>query len=395
MDVDDKSLEGKRVLVRVDFNVSVSNGSVGEDYRIRMAIPTIEYLSRRGAKVILASHLGRPDGRDPDYTLAPVARRLQDIAGGAGIRVRFASDCVGPAVESEISQMGRGDILLLENLRFYKEEEANDGEFCKKLARQADIYVNDAFSTSHRKHASTFGAARLFDMRLAGFNLNKEVEYLSMMRENPPKPFKVIVGGVKIKDKIGALENLLPKADKVIVGGAVAYTFLMAKGVKTGKSLIDHERLPWAEKALAKYADKIMLPTDHVTAQSPADTSIMMVKGDIPDGMAGFDIGSETIEHFSEEVSRSNGAGMIFWNGPMGMFELRAFANGTINIAKSLALAYWRGAKTLVGGGDTLAALKKSGVAENEVSHVSTGGGASLRYLAGDEMPGLSVLDIK
>ncbi len=392
--MDAKDFEGKRVLVRVDFNVSVSNGSVGEDYRIRMAIPTIEYLSKRGAKVILASHLGRPEGRDPDYTLAPVAKRLQEIAGRAGIRVGFASDCIGPAVESEVAQMGGGDILLLENLRFYKEEESNDDKFCKKLAAQADIYVNDAFSTSHRRHASTFGAASLFDTRLAGFNLKKEVEYLSMMRENPPKPFKVVVGGVKIKDKIGALENLLPKADKVIVGGAAAYTFLMAKGVKTGKSLIDHERLTWAEKALAKYADKIMLPRDHVAAQSPADTSIMMVK-EIPDGMAGFDIGSETIERFSAEVSGTNGAGMIFWNGPMGMFEVRAFANGTINIAKSMALAYWRGTKTLVGGGDTLEAMKKSGVAENEVSHVSTGGGASLRYLAGDEMPGVSVLENK
>jgi phosphoglycerate kinase len=393
-DVDAKNFEGRRVLVRVDFNVSVSNGSVGEDYRIRMAIPTIEYLSKNGAKVILASHLGRPDGRDPDYTLAPVAKRLQEIAGRAVVKVRFAGDCVGPAVESEVSQMDKGDILLLENLRFYKEEEGNDDEFCKKLAAQADIYVNDAFSTSHRKHASTFGAARLFETRLAGFNLKKEVEYLSMMRENPPKPFKVVVGGVKIKDKIGALENLLPRADKVIIGGAAAYTFLMAKGIKTGKSLIDHERLPWAEKALAKYADKIMLPTDHVAAQSPADTSIMMVK-EIPDGMAGFDIGSETIERFSAEVSGTNGTGMIFWNGPMGMFEVRAFANGTINIAKSMALAYWRGTKTLVGGGDTLEAMKKSGVAENEVSHVSTGGGASLRYLAGDEMPGVSVLETK
>jgi phosphoglycerate kinase len=392
LDVDEKSLAGKRVFVRVDFNVSVSNGSVGEDYRIRMAIPTIEFLSKRGAKVILASHLGRPEARDPDYTLAPVAKRLHEIAGRAGINVRFASECVGPAVESEISQMGQGDILLLENLRFHPEEEANDADFCKRLAEQADIYVNDAFSTSHRKHASTFGAARLFDTRLAGFNLKKEVEYLSMMREDPPKPFKVVVGGVKIKDKIGALENLLPKADKVIIGGAAAYTFLMAKGVRTGKSLIDHERLPWAEKALAKYAEKIMLPTDHVAAQSPADTAIMMVK-DIPDGMAGFDIGSETIERFSAEVSGSSG--MIFWNGPMGMFEVRAFANGTINIAKSMALAYWRGAKTLVGGGDTLEAMKKSGVAENEVSHVSTGGGASLRYLAGDELPGVSVLETK
>jgi phosphoglycerate kinase len=389
-DLEDKRFDGKRVLVRVDFNISVSNGHVGEDYRIRMSIPTIEYLAKRGAKVILASHLGRPDGPDSDYTLAPVAKHLSGIVDKM-MAVRFATDCVGPAVESEVAKMNRGDILLLENLRFHKEEEANDAEFCKQLAGVADIYVNDAFSTSHRKHASTYGAARLFDTRLAGFNLRKEVEYLSMMRESPPKPFKVVVGGVKIKDKIGALEHLLPKADKVIIGGAAAYTFLKAKGVKTGKSLIDHEHLPWVTKALAAYGDKIMLPTDHVAAVSPADTSITMAKGDIQDGMAGFDIGSETIERYSAEVAGTSG--MIFWNGPMGMFEVRAFANGTVNVAKSMALAYWRGAKTLVGGGDTLEALKKSGVNEREVTHVSTGGGASLRYLAGDEMPGVSVLN--
>lgn len=390
-DLEDKKFDGKRVFVRVDFNVSISNGTVGEDYRIRMTIPTVEYLTKRGAKVILGSHLGRPDGPDNDYTLAPVAKRLSDIVGN--IKVRFAHDCIGKAVESEIGQMNKGDILLLENLRFYKEEEANDSEFCKKLASVADIYVNDAFSTSHRKHASTYGMAKLTDTRLAGFNLRKEVEYLSMMRDNPVKPFKVVVGGVKIKDKIGALEHLLPKADKVIIGGAAAYTFLKAQGVKTGKSLIDNEHLSWVSKALSSYGDKIMLPTDHVAAVSPADTSITMVKGNIPDGMAGFDIGSETIERYSAEVAGTNGHGMIFWNGPMGMFEVRAFANGTINIAKSMALAYWRGAKTLIGGGDTLEAMKKSGVAENEVSHVSTGGGATLRYLAGDEMPGVLVLN--
>jgi len=395
-DLDDRKFDGNRVFVRVDFNVSVSNGSVGEDYRIRMTIPTIEYLTKRGAKVILASHLGRPDGRDEDYTLAPVAKRLSEIVGNRpSMRVRFSHDSVGQSVESEISRMNKGDILLLENLRFYKEEEANDPEFCKKLASLADIYVNDAFSTSHRKHASTYGMASLVDTRLAGFNLKKEVEYLSMMKDNPIKPFKVVVGGVKIKDKIGALEHLLPKADKVIIGGAAAYTFLKAKGLKTGKSLIDNDHLPWVSKALASYGDKIMLPTDHIAAISPADTSITMVKGDIPDGMAGFDIGNETIERYSTEVSGTNGAGMIFWNGPMGMFEVRVFANGTVNIAKSMALAYWRGAKTLIGGGDTLEAMKKSGVAETEVNHVSTGGGATLRFLAGDEMPGVSVLSGK
>ncbi|MEP0826516.1 MAG: phosphoglycerate kinase [Nitrososphaera sp.] len=390
-DLSDSEFDGKRVLVRVDFNVSVNNGSVGEDYRIRMSIPTIEYLTKRGSKVILASHLGRPDGPDKQYSLAPVAKRLAEILGRSS-HVRFAADCIGLEVEDQIQKMSKGEVLLLENLRFHKEEELNDPEFSKKLAALGDIYVNDAFSTSHRKHSSTYGAAWLFDTRLAGFNLSKEVEYLSMIRDNPKKPFTLVVGGVKIKDKIGALEHLLPKADKIIIGGAAAYTFLKAKGVKTGKSLIDEERLPWVTKALSTYGDKIMLPSDHVCATSPSDNSITMVRGDIPENMAGYDIGSETIERYSAEVGGNRG-GTIFWNGPMGLFEIRAFANGTVNIAKSMALAFWRGSKTLIGGGDTLEAMKKSGVAENEVSHVSTGGGATLRYLAGDEMPGVVILD--
>ena len=379
------------MLVRVDFNVSVNNGTVGEDYRIRMSLPTIEYMTKRGAKVILASHLGRPEGWDKAHSLAPVAKRLSDIIGKSR-PIRFADDCVGPAVQGEIEKMEKGDVLLLENLRFHKEEEANDPEFSKKLASLADIYVNDAFSTSHRKHSSTYGAAWLFDIRLAGFNLKKEIEYLSMIREKPIKPFTLVVGGVKIKDKIGALEHLLPKADKVIIGGAAAYTFLKAKGIKTGNSLIDEERLPWVTKALSAHGDKIMLPTDHVCANSPNDTSVTMVRGDIPSGMSGFDIGNETIERYSAEVG-GNGGGTVFWNGPMGMFEIRAFSNGTTNIAKSMALAFWRGSKTLIGGGDTLEAMKKAGVAENEVSHVSTGGGATLRYLAGDDMPGVVILN--
>lgn len=389
-DYPEERIRGRRVLVRVDFNVTISNGIIGEDYRIRMVIPTIEYLAKRGAKVILASHLGRPDGPDPDHSLAPIARRLSEIISKS--RIGFSTECVGDEVSQRISGMKEGDVMLLENLRFHKEEEANDPRFSEQLASLADIYVNDAFSTSHRKHSSTYGAAKLYGIRLAGLNLAKEVEYLSMIKDRPIKPFTLVVGGVKIKDKIGALEHLLPIADKVIIGGAAAYTFLKASGIKTGKSLIDYDHLEWAGKALSTYGNKIMLPVDHITAVTPNDTSISMTKGDIPDGMAGFDIGNETIERFSSAVSGSNGGGTIFWNGPMGMFEVRAFSNGTVNIAKSMALAYWRGSKTLVGGGDTLEAIKKAGVAETEVSHVSTGGGATLRYLAGDEMPGLSVL---
>ncbi len=391
-DLEDSQFDGKRVFVRVDFNVTIANGTIGEDYRIRMSLPTIEYLAKRGAKVVLASHLGRPEGHDYKYSIAPVAKRLTEIIGKSSAPIQFAKDCVGTEIEGYISQMNKGDILLLENLRFHKEEESNDPEFSKKLSSLADIYVNDAFSTSHRKHSSTYGAAWMFDIRLAGFNLIKEVKYLSMIRENPTRPFTLVLGGVKIRDKIGALEHLLPKADKVIIGGAAAYTFLKAKGLKTGNSIIDQQRLQWVDKALATYGDKILLPTDHLCASSPSDTSITMVNGEIPDGMSAFDIGNETIERYSAEVG-SNGGGALFWNGPMGMFEIKAFSNGTINIAKSMALAYWRGSKTLIGGGDTLEAMKRAGVAENEVSHVSTGGGATLRYLAGDDMPGLVILN--
>jgi phosphoglycerate kinase len=390
--LEDTRFDGKTVLVRVDFNVSINNGAIGEDYRIRMSLPTIEYLAKRGAKVILASHLGRPRGHDERYSIAPVAKRLTEIIGRSRPPIRFASDCVGVEIEEHISKMNKGDILLLENLRFHTEEESNDPEFSKKLASLADIYVNDAFSTSHRKHSSTYGAAWLFDIRLAGFNLIKEVKYLSMIRENPIRPFTIVLGGVKIKDKIGALEHLLPKADKVIVGGAAAYTFLKAKGLKTGNSIIDQEHIQWVEKAISTYGDKILLPTDHLCANSPNDSSVTMVSGDIPAEMSGFDIGNETVERYSAEVG-SNGGGALFWNGPMGMFEIKAFSNGTINIAKSMALAYWRGSKTLIGGGDTLEAMKRAGVAETEVSHVSTGGGATLRYLAGDDMPGLVILN--
>src|SRR5215467_2075057 len=387
--IEDSKYFGKTILIRVDFNVSLNNGSIGEDYRIRMSLPTIEYLSKKGAKVILASHLGRPRGWQSGYSLELVAQRLSSIVRTAN--VGFVNNCIGKEVRDRFDRMGNGDILLLENLRFHKEEEANDEEFSRQLASLASIYVNDAFSTSHRKHASTYGAAKLFDTRLAGFNLSREVEYLTMMRENPIKPLKILVGGVKIKDKIGALENLLPKAEKLLLGGAVAYTFLNAKGIKTGISPIDEEHMPWVTKALTTYGDKILLPTDHIVAASPNEGYASIAK-EIPDDFAGFDIGNETVQRYSVEVG-GDGSGTVFWNGPMGQFEIALFSNGTINMAKSVALAFWRGSKTLIGGGDTLEAMKRSGVSEGEVSHVSTGGGATLRFLAGDEMPGLDSID--
>ena len=386
-DLDDIQYYGKKVLVRVDFNITINNGAVTEDYRIRSAIPTIEYLIKRGAKVILASHLGRPKFRDHNNTLAPVSVRLKEILNR---NVDFINDCIGPAVHAKINKLNYGGILLLENLRYYPEEQNNDPEFSKSISSLADIYVNDAFSTSHRKHASTYGAVKNFQIRLSGFSLKKEIEYLSMIRYNPKKPFTLVIGGSKIKDKIGALENLLPKADKLLIGGAAAYTFLKAKGIKIGNSLFDEEHYDWVKKALSSYGDKILLPVDHVV--SSEENSFSTITGDIPDGMSGFDIGNETSMMYSSEIG-GNGFGTIFWNGPMGMFEVGQFSAGTMSVAKSMALAFWRGAMTLVGGGDSIAALKKSGVSENEVTHLSTGGGASLRFLAGDKMPGIEALE--
>ena len=386
-DLDDIQYYGKKVLVRVDFNVTVSDGAVAEDYRIRSAIPTIEYLVKRGAKVILASHLGRPTLRNNNNSLAPVATRLKEILNRD---VDFVQDCIGTQVNSKIEKLGLGNILLLENLRYYAEEQNNDPEFSKSIFSLADIYVNDAFSTSHRKHSSTYGAVRNFDIRLAGFSLKKEIEYLSMIRYNPRKPFTLVLGGSKIKDKIGALENLLPKADKLLVGGGAAYTFLKAKGFNIGNSLFDEEHFDWVKNALSSYGEKILLPVDHIV--SSEENSYSTVTGDIPNGMSGFDIGIETSRIYSSEIG-GNGFGTIFWNGPMGLFEVGQFASGTMNVARSMALAFWRGAMTLVGGGDTIAALKKSGVSESEVSHLSTGGGATLRFLAGDRMPGIEALE--
>jgi len=386
-DLDDIQYYGKKVLVRVDFNITINNGAVTEDYRIRSAIPTIEYLVKRGAKVILASHLGRPKFRDHNNTLAPVSVRLKEILNR---NVDFINDCIGPAVQAKIDKLNYGGILLLENLRYYPEEQNNDPEFSKSISSLADIYVNDAFSTSHRKHASTYGAVKNFQIRLSGFSLKKEIEYLSMIRYNPKKPFTLVIGGSKIKDKIGALENLLPKADKLLIGGAAAYTFLKAKGIKIGNSLFDEEHYDWVKKALSSYGDKILLPVDHIV--SSEENSFSTITGDIPDGMSGFDIGNETSMMFSSEIG-GNGFGTIFWNGPMGMFEVSQFSAGTMSVAKSMALAFWRGAMTLVGGGDSIAALKKSGVSENEVTHLSTGGGATLRFLAGDKMPGIEALE--
>ena len=453
--LDDLDYYGKRILVRVDFNVTIGkDNEIGEDYRIRMTIPTIEYLTKRGAKLILMSHLGRPKNTEEkeykkedkiqqysisdididirkQFSLAPVAKRLSELI--QVYNVSFIEDCIGSLVHKEIAKMERGDILLLENLRFYKGEELNDYNFSKELASLADIYVNDAFSVSHRKHASIYGATRLFDKKIAGLNLKKELEYLSMVKDGPVHPFVLVIGGSKIKDKIGALGNLLPKVDKLLIGGAMAYTFLNANGVKTGDSPIDYDHFQWVKNALSTYNDKIYLPVDHIVtsqsfldrkkeesqikdkekrnegndnskfdllssiAPSPSSLSshsspVSLNKGAIPDGLLGVDIGIETVQQYSSIISQ-NRNGMIVWIGPMGVFEIGLFRNGTNNIAKSMALAFWRGSKTIIGGGDTLSALKKAEVSELEVTHVSTGGGATLKYLAGGEMPGIEALN--
>jgi phosphoglycerate kinase len=390
-DFDDRFYLNKRVFVRVDFNVKVKNDVVSEDYRIRSAIPTIEYLVKRGAKVILASHLDRPSGKDLRYSLRPVSKKLGEMLSSFNAQTIFSGDCIGKDTLDTVNNLKNGDVLLLENLRFYSEEEKNDPVFSEKLANYADIYVNDAFSTSHRKHSSTYGTAKYFDTKIAGFNLSQELQYLSLLKETPSTPFTLVIGGVKIKDKIGALNHLLPKANKVLIGGAASYTFLKAKGYSVGDSLIEEDYLPWATNALADHSDKIILPLDHKVASSDNSSQYQIVETDIPKNMKGFDIGDKTIQKFSFEI-HNNGMGTIFWNGPMGYFEREIFSNGTKSVAVSMALAYWRGVKTLIGGGDTLEAMKISGVSEKEVTHVSTGGGATLRFLAGDEMPGIDVL---
>ena len=389
-DLPDDRYAERRVLVRVDFNVPLDKGRIREDYRLRRAIPTIEYLSRRGAKVILASHLGKPKGTVvPDLSLRPVADRL-----GAMLRVpavTFVDAVTGDRVKHTLDAVKTGEVVLLENLRFEPGEEANDPVFAKHLASLAELYVNDAFGAIHRAHASTYGAAQLFPERLAGFLVAKEIEVLSQVRDHPARPFRVVVGGIKIKDKLSALKALLPKADVMLLGGGIAYTFLAAEGVATGDSPLEPEFMPWAKEVLARYRERILLPEDHVIARSVDEREgIQVVHRAIPAGFKGLDIGRDTSLTFAHELLR--GVGTVFWNGPLGAFEVDEFADGTVDVARAIALAHWRGAFTVVGGGDTVAAVRKAEVLETEISHVSTGGGASLKFIGGEELPGIGVL---
>ncbi|HEX9020589.1 MAG TPA: phosphoglycerate kinase [Nitrospirota bacterium] len=382
-------LKGKRVFIRADFNVPFDeNGNITDDGRIRSTLPTINYALDAGAKVILASHLGRPKGkRDPKYSLAPVALRLNRLLNK---EVKFAKDCIGPDVDHLVAGMRPGDVLLLENLRFHPEEEKNDEGFSKALASFTDIYVNDAFGTAHRAHASTYGITKHVKQAVAGFLMKKEITYLQKTVANPVRPFVAILGGAKVSGKIGVIENLKDKVDKVIVGGAMAFTFIKTRGQDVGSSLVEQDMLEMAQrirKSVREKGVKFYLPVDFVVAENMndgAETKIVTSQ-EIPKGWVGLDIGPATTRLFTEAIQDAK---TIIWNGPMGMFEKDAYSRGTFAIARAVADAY---ATTIVGGGDTDVAVHKAGVSDS-ITFISTGGGASLELLEGKELPGLAAL---
>lgn len=382
--VRDIDVKGKRVFVRVDFNVPVKDGVVGDDTRIKAALPTIQYLLEQGASVLLASHLGRPKGGpELKYSLKPVADHLSKLMGKP---VAFAEDCVGEIAENAARALKPGDVLVLENTRFHAEEEKNDEGMAKQLAALAEVYVNDAFGSAHRAHASTAGIAA-FLPAVAGFLLEKEIKYLGQAVENPKRPFVAILGGAKISDKIGVIRNLLTKADAVLIGGGMANTFLKAQGYPVADSLVEDEVLDTARELLAGGSKKLRLPVDVVLAdkfEAEADMKVMPT-GPIPDGWRILDIGPETVKSYARVIHSS---GTVVWNGPMGVFEFPRFAEGTFGIAKSVAES---GAVSIIGGGESVAAINQSGLAD-KITHISTGGGASLEMLEGLELPGVAAL---
>lgn len=383
----DIDVKGKRVLVRVDFNVPLDkNGNIEDDYRIRATIPTIEYLIKEGAKTILISHLGRPKGVDNSLRMDPVARRLSELLNK---NVHKLNDCIGEEVEYFIKNLKEGDVVLLENVRFHPEEEKNDPEFARKLASLADVFVNDAFGAAHRAHASTHGVAKYLPA-VAGFLMDKEIKFLSAVRDNPQKPYFIILGGAKISDKIAMIENLLDKVDAILIGGGMANTFLKAIGNKVGKSLCEDDKLDFAKGLLKKAEEKgvkMLLPVDLKIAPAPDSKDIKVVSSrEVPEEYAAYDIGPETVELFKKELKRAK---MIFWNGPLGMFEREPFDEGTNEIAKFLVTL--ADVISVAGGGDTASALKKAGVDE-KFTHVSTGGGASLEFMEGRSLPGIEIL---
>ncbi|MGH2373375.1 MAG: phosphoglycerate kinase [bacterium] len=385
--VRDVDVDGKRVLVRVDFNVPMEDGRITDDRRIREALPTIRELVGRRAKVILASHLGRPKGRvDESLRLAPVAARLSELRGR---QVAVLPDCVGPAVDAAIARLKPGEVVLLENLRFHLEEEANDPAFAAALARLADVYVNDAFGTAHRAHASTVGVAAYLPS-VAGLLMEKELRHLGQALEDPKRPFVAILGGKKVSDKIGVIQHLLTRADSLLIGGAMTYTFLRAQGKEIGASLCETDRIGLAAELLEAAARRrvpFRLPVDVVVTTAPEAGANRKVvdAGAIPSGWMGVDIGPRTAAEFAEVIVP---AGTVLWNGPMGIFEIPPFAGGTRAVAEAMAKSK---AVTVVGGGDTAAAVEELGLADR-MTHVSTGGGASLEFLEGRELPGIAVL---
>ena len=382
----DINVKNKRVLVRVDFNVPLDNGKVTDDTRIVASLPTIKYLVEHGAKVILCSHLGRPKGKDQKLSLRPVATRLQELLGRP---VTFVSDCIGQPVERVVEAMNAGDVVLLENVRFYAEEEKNDPEFAKKLAAFGDLYVNDAFGSAHRAHASTEGVTRYLP-GVAGFLMEKELNYLGTALANPAKPFVAILGGAKVSDKMKVIENLLPKVDSLLVGGGMANTFLAAQGLNMGQSLVEADKLDVAKALMAKGGAKIVLPVDAVVADkfdAAAQSKIVPVD-QVPSDWRMLDVGPKTLDLFEKILS---GAKTVVWNGPLGVFEFPAFAKGTVEIAKRLAQSK---ATTIIGGGDSAAAVEQAGVAD-KMTHISTGGGASLEFLEGRVLPGVAALQDK
>ncbi|OGL39423.1 MAG: phosphoglycerate kinase [Candidatus Schekmanbacteria bacterium RIFCSPHIGHO2_02_FULL_38_11] len=387
----DFDLKGERVFIRVDFNVPIKEGVITDDTRIREALPTINYAIEKGARIILASHLGRPKGKvDEKYSLKPVAKHLGKLLGK---EVKMAGNCIGPEVFSLVQGLKDGEVLLLENLRFHKEEETNDEGFSKQLASLAELYVNDAFGAAHRAHASVAGITKFVPRAVSGFLLEKEIECLGKILLKPEKPFVAILGGAKVSDKIGVIENLMGKVDTFIIGGGMAYTFLKTEGYKIGKSLLEEDKISLAngirEKAEQKNI-KLLLPIDNVVAREiKEDAQSETTSGkDIPDDYIGVDIGPKTIAAFREALK---GVKTVLWNGPLGVFEIKKFSEGTFAIARAIAES---GALSIVGGGDSVAAIKSLGL-EKKFSHLSTGGGASLEFLEGKKLPGIECLTNK
>lgn len=382
----DIDLKGKRVLTRVDFNVPLADGKIADDTRIRAALPTINYMRERGAKVILVTHLGRPKGVTESLRLDPVATRLSEL----GVPVKKLNDCIGEEVKKAVAEMKDGDVILLENVRFYPEEEKNDPKFAQELASLADIYVNDAFGTAHRAHASTEGVARLLPA-VAGFLMEKEIKFFSKVLESPERPFVAVLGGAKVSDKIGVIKNLLEKVDILLIGGGMAYTFLKALGYEVGQSICEIDKLSLAKELLDLAKEKkveLVLPVDVVIADKfapDANTKVVPVS-QIPSDWQGLDIGPQTREIFAKKVSQAK---TIVWNGPLGVFEMPAFSEGTKTVGTAIANT---DALKVVGGGETAEAVEKFGLAD-KMTHVSTGGGASLEFLEGKVLPGVAVLD--